>query len=224
MAAPRTWIIGAIVGLGIAVARLDAGGWAVVTMGEVPDHMVEGRPVTVTYSVRQHGVSLTPGLSGHIEARSESGVIVKARASAGGEPGFYVATLTLPAPGTWTLTIVSGFLSSQSAPVPMRVIAVKDRSPQLADADRGARLFAAKGCVMCHSHVAVPAPPGFAPNLSIPRFAPAFLKAFLADPSIKPRTMPNAEMPDLGLNDDEISALVAFLSTPPNASNAVASR
>jgi cytochrome c2 len=214
-----------IVGLGVAMARLDAGGWAVVTMEEVPDYMVAGRPVTVTYSVRQHGVSLTPGLSGHIEARSDSGTIVKAMATAAREPGFYAATLTLPARGAWTLTIVSGFPSSLSAPpVPMRVIAAMDPTPHPADADRGARLFAAKGCVTCHSHVAVPAPRGFAPDLSIPRLAPEFLKAFLADPSIKPRTMPNAEMPDLGLNDREISALVAFLSKPADAANAVASR
>ena len=224
MAAPRTWIIGLVVGLGVAMARPEAGGWAVVTMGEVPDYMVAGRPMSIVYAVRQHGVSLTPGLSGFVEAKDGQGKALKHMAVAAGQPGYYTATVTLPTAGKWTLTIVSGFLGSQSAPVPMRVIAPDGPAPRVEAGERGARLFAAKGCVTCHTHSAVPAAPGFGPSLSIPRFAPEYLQAFLADPSIKPRTMPNVQMPDLDLTGGEITALAAFLTAPPSVSSSVASR
>ena len=224
MTARRAWVAGVLVVLGLATARLHAGGWAVVTMTIVPDHMIAGRGVTLSYAVRQHGVSLTPGLSGSIEAKDVRGRVVKAEARPGSEPGYYEATLTLPSPGDWTMTVVSGFWATASVPVPVRVIAAGSAPPAIAAADRGAQLFAAKGCATCHTHAAVAAAPGFAPDLSTPRFAPEFLKAFLADPSIKPRTMPNVEMPNLGLNDGEISALAVFLTTPAPLTKAVASR
>ncbi|HET7087523.1 MAG TPA: hypothetical protein VFL17_02620, partial [Anaerolineae bacterium] len=48
------------------------------------------------------------------------------------------------------------------------------------------------------------------PNLTQRELGPEYLRHWLKDPSaIKPRT----EMPTLGLSDDEIEALVAFLTT-----------
>jgi hypothetical protein len=174
--------------------------------------------------VRQHGVSLTPGLAGSIEAKDETGRLVKVPASAADKSGYYSATLTLPSPGKWTLTVDSGFWGSRSVQVPMKVIAPGDAPSTLAAVDRGAQLFAAKGCATCHTHVAIAASPGFGPNLSAPRLAPEFLKAFLADPSIKPVSTPTLRMPDLELNDREIASLVAFLTTPNAGTASVASR
>jgi hypothetical protein len=198
----------------------------VVTIDDVPDHMVAGRPLPIVYAVRQHGVGLTPGLSGFVEAKDAQGTVLihQAVGVPTREPGYYTATVTLPTPGMWTLTVVSGFFGGQSVPIPVDVIAATSPVPPVLAAERGRRLFAAKGCVTCHAHSAVPAPPGFAPNLSAPRLAPAFLQAFLADPSIKPRTMPNAQMPDLDLADGEITALVAFLTSPAKTPASVTSR
>ena len=79
-------------------------------------------------------------------------------------------------------------------------------------------LFAAKGCITCHTHTGVSPKTGFAPDLSSPRFAAAYLTTFLADPSIKPPSQPGLVMPNLQLTHGEIGALVAFLSAEPKLS------
>ncbi len=123
MVARLAWLTGIVVGLALAMARLDAGGWAVVTLKDVPEYMVAGKSVSLTYAVRQHGVHLTPGLSGWIEARDARGGIVKAIATPASDTGYYLAKLTLPTPGDWIVTVVSGFMDSKSGPVAMRVVA-----------------------------------------------------------------------------------------------------
>jgi hypothetical protein len=60
------------------------------------------------------------------------------------------------------------------------------------------------------------------PELTDKRFAAAYLRDFLADPSIKPPTT-NARMPQLNLNDREISALIAFINGDANAGTSKAS-
>ena len=47
-----------------------AGGWAVITLDNVPDYAVAGKPIELTYTVRQHGHTLLDDLHGTIEARS----------------------------------------------------------------------------------------------------------------------------------------------------------
>jgi mono/diheme cytochrome c family protein len=207
----------------LAVARLAAGGWAVVTLKDVPEYMVAGKSLSLTYAVRQHGVHLTPGLAGWIEARDAGGVVVKAKASPAADTGYYLATLTLPTPGTWTLTVHSGFLTSASAPFSLRVVAGGANPSELTAAERGKALMAAKGCVTCHTHEGVsnPASFRFAPDLTTGRLAPAYLKTFLADPSIKAPSRPGLVMPNLQLTHAEIGALVAFLSPDPKQTAAV---
>jgi mono/diheme cytochrome c family protein len=226
MVARLSWLTGLVVGLTLAIVRLDAGGWAVVTLKDVPDYMVAGKPVSLTYAVRQHGVHLTPGLSGWIEARDARGGVVKALAAPASDTGYYLAKLTLPTPGDWTVTVVSGFLDSKSAGLAMRVVASGDQIAKLGDAERGKVLFAAKGCVTCHTHTDVSPKAGFAPDLSSPRFAAEYLTTFLADPSIKAPSRPGFLMPNLQLTHGEIGALVAFLSAEPKqaAASTAASR
>ncbi|MBI3942064.1 MAG: c-type cytochrome [Chloroflexi bacterium] len=83
------------------------------------------------------------------------------------------------------------------------------------DAGIGKALFLAKGCVMCHQHEAVKAERReFAdfhvgPDLTNITSDPAYLRRWLQDPSgVKPDTM----MPALGLRDEEIGALIDFLT------------
>jgi hypothetical protein len=217
MVARLLWVTGLTLGLALAVVRLDAGGWAVVTLKDLPEYMVAGKPVSLTYAVRQHGVSLTPGLSGWIEARDARGALVKAASTPASDSGYYLSKLTLPTAGDWTITVHSGFMESKSGPIAMRVVAGSVPAGKLADAERGRILFAAKGCISCHSHTAVSQQTGFAvaPDLTAPRFAASYLKTFLADPSIKPPSRPGLVMPNLELTHGEIGALVAFLSVDP---------
>ena len=111
--------------------------------------------------------------------------------------------------------------SPTSAPAAVAPRAVSPTSAPAAHSQDGIAygkaLFSAKGCVTCHHHGAVPGS-GFASDSGIPdlttyRWNAGYLRSWLKDPSaIKPGT----EMPTLGLKDDEIEALIAFLSTGAN--------
>ncbi len=86
-------------------------------------------------------------------------------------------------------------------------------------AETGEALFLAKGCVMCHQHAAVAGARAYlgdfvvGPNLTQISAPPAYLRQWLRNPSsIRPAT----DMPNLGLSDAEVEALVAFLNSPAN--------
>ena len=76
----------------------------------------------------------------------------------------------------------------------------------------GRALFVAKGCTGCHMHEElsdVVHGPVIGPNLTHRSDDPAFLRAWLADPAA---LRPGTQMPNIGLDSDEIEALVAFLT------------
>lgn len=76
----------------------------------------------------------------------------------------------------------------------------------------GKALFVAKGCTTCHLHgqIATRFSVQVGPELTDYPVVPEYVKLWLHDPkAIKPATM----MPNLQLSDQEIDALVAFLST-----------
>ena len=82
-----------------------------------------------------------------------------------------------------------------------------------ADAAYGQALFQAKGCASCHAHRAIAASRSrsynVGPNLTNYRADPDFLRRWLRDPQA---IRPNTAMPNLHLSDDEIEALIVFLS------------
>jgi cytochrome c553 len=195
----------------IAVVTIAfAGGWATITLAEFPDYAVAGKPLNLNFTVRQHGQTPLAGLQPTVRARTANGLVAMAAATPGATRGEYVASLTLPQPGDWTITIASGFNDSTTTLPNLRVIASGSPMPNaFSPATRGLRLFAAKGCVGCHRHVEVnPERTTDARfDLTGKRFQQDYLKKFLADPSIKP-----AEMPNLKLKEDEIEALAAFVN------------
>lgn len=52
-----------------ALAGFAFGGWATVTVEDLPDHVVAGRPVQLEFTVRQHGVEPVRGLEPEVEVR-----------------------------------------------------------------------------------------------------------------------------------------------------------
>jgi mono/diheme cytochrome c family protein len=207
-----------------ATAVSDAGGWVVVTVKDVPDHLVAGRSVVVTYAVRQHGTHLTGGLHGWVEAREEGGTaVVKAAAAPTSETGYYAATLTVPRAGRWTLGVVSGFMgTARSNDIVLRVIGPGQAAPHVSEADRGSRLFAAKGCATCHRRGAVGgAPFTIGPDLTARQFAPEFLEQVLAGRARS--TSAPVKMPNLQLRESEVVSLVAFLNADSAGTRQVAS-
>jgi hypothetical protein len=207
------------------------GGWAVTTVDDFPEYVVAGEPFTLSYAVRQHGMTLLSGLSGTVAATTggqaasgtaENHLVSTASVASPVMPGKYSASIVLPVPGEWTLTIHNGFRDSGYGLPPIRAIRRGEAPPPPRSGfEIGRRLFAAKGCMECHTHKEVAGSGAIAvgPDLTNSRFATGYLASFLADPSIKPRTM-QATMPNLGLKKPEIESLVSFI----NAQHRVAAR
>ncbi len=93
-----------------------AGGWAVITLDELPDGVVAGEPYTIGFIVRQHGVTPMKGLDPTITATFDKGTEFVVRAEPEGEPGHYVATLTFPKEGEWRWSI-QAFTMDQMMPM-----------------------------------------------------------------------------------------------------------
>jgi len=189
------------------------GGWAAITVEDLPDYGVVRQPLNLTFTVRQHGVTKLSNLEPSVEARG-GGTNAAAVAVPGKEAGQYTARLVLPQAGEWTITIHSGFGPSKVTLVPMQVIEPTAQAPAaLAAADRGRRLFVAKGCLTCHVHgdVSGSGVVAVGPELTSRHLAPEYLQRFLADPSMIGSAN---RMPNLNLKSPEIAALIAFLNKP----------
>ena len=204
------------------------GGWAVVSVSKIPDAWIVGKPLQLSWQVRQHGLTPLPGLKPTLEARSGSKRVTGStwEFSDDGHKG-YRGTIAFPDAGDWQVTIQSGFGRSRAVLIPWRVVDsvtpvrgtveshLESRGmPPFAEAERGRRLFAAMGCITCHVHGAVPITgevSDVGPDLTDRRFAPDYLARFLADPSIKPSTN-GTRMPNLALREKDIAPLVAFIN------------
>jgi hypothetical protein len=210
----------------LAAVTLDAGGWVVITVKDVPDYVVTGRPVVLTYAVRQHGMHLLDGLAGRIEARAGEHV-VRAAAIRLPEAGHYAATFSLPEAGDWTVELLSGFGGAiNSSRITLHAIDTGQRPRAASEKERGRRLFVAKGCNTCHVHAAVEGrstSAGIA--LTSKRYDAEYLGRFLASP---PRSEPfepgRWQMPDLSLTNGEIASLVAFINAAGGVSQRSAAR
>lgn len=103
-----------------------AGGWAVITLDKLPSEVMAGEPVSIGFTVRQHGRTLMSGLTPTVTARlpgSSKAVVVDSIAE--GEVGHYTAQLTIPEPGAWDWSI-QAFTMDQPMP-PLTVIATTGR-------------------------------------------------------------------------------------------------
>lgn len=282
----------------ITTITATAGGWAVITLDELPGQIVAGQSFTIGFTVRQHGRTLRDDLAPILRFnRSDAKDSLDFTAKREGDAGHYVASVTLPSDGEWNwridieqfgmitqdmspLTVVAAPIQS-AAPLPSAAAiesapaAVPNTMPlavgvagvvvaigslaywlrtrarfalvvvavaalvgvigftsvgtsaaqpvtvaanvEAAEIDRvalGRALFVDKGCVMCHTHSAVPTKLGpfwigdEPPVLTAGKYSAEYLRQWLKDPaSVKPDTV----MPQLHLSDVEIAALSAFL-------------
>jgi mono/diheme cytochrome c family protein len=219
-----------------AVALTSYGGWAVVKVAKIPDAWIAGKPLQLSWQVRQHGVSPVDGLRPTLEARAGSKV-VRGTTWAFAEDGAkgYRGRITFPEPGEWQVTIESGFGTSRAVLIPWRVVdsvtpvrgTVEEHLAargiaRFSEVERGRRLFAAQGCVTCHVHRDVELTgqlEDYGPDLTDRRFPADYLARFLANPSIKPPTN-GRQMPNLALREKEIAPLIAFINADRRAARA----
>jgi len=216
-----------------------AGGWDIVTLNDFPDFAVAGHPLNLAFRVWAPSLdplanvkpkiraTLCPSPCStdlspqHRNATNTKGHVAKAQVKAGASAGEYTAVLILPEPGDWVITFDTEYTDA-STMAPLKAIAPESPAPtRFSPAVRGARLFTAEGCSSCHLREGVGKIYG--PDLTGKRFAPEYLKKFLADPSITPVPeevcssdrsycgSPYA-MPNLNLKDTEIEALIAFIN------------
>lgn len=93
-----------------------AGGWAVITLDELPTGVVAGEPLTIGFTVLQHGKTPMTDLDPTIIAtllKDEQFVVL---AKPEGKPGHYSATITFPKEGDWQWSI-QAFTMDQPMPV-----------------------------------------------------------------------------------------------------------
>jgi hypothetical protein len=206
------------------------GGWAVVVVEDLPEYAVAGQPLTLIFTVRQHGFRRVEGLKPRVEAvggreqrthvaasvGSHSSRYSIARAFSRTLSGRYTAAVTLPRPGEWIITIHSDFGRSRTTLMPLTAIAPGSPPPPiLSEAERGRRLFAAKGCVTCHVGMQV------GPDLFSKRYTREYVTQVLADPErVFAGRQGGPRMPNLNLNRRESAALTAYLIS----NNGVAAR
>jgi cytochrome c2 len=97
-----------------------AGGWAVITLDELPGQVIAGQPLEIGFMVRQHGVTPMEGLEATVLARNDFGKSLAFTAKEEGQRGHYTATIDLPEAGEWEWSI-QAFTVNQPIP-PLTVI------------------------------------------------------------------------------------------------------
>jgi hypothetical protein len=192
------------------------GGWATITVENLPNSIVAGQPTNLTFSVRQHGEDLLSGLKPTVTGVSGKNEF-SGRAVETNKPGYYTVTLDPAQTGDWTFTIRSGFNNDAKEGrlklMPIPALGSNARPVTYSHEQRGQRLFVAKGCVSCHTAKNIEASETRVARIDLAsRQLPAdYLQQFLKDPSVKKSWTDNWRMPDLDLKEAEITALVAFL-------------
>jgi len=208
--------LGALTIAALAATAFARGGWAVITVDDLPQALTVGHATSIGFMVRQHGHApldrLKPTIVASDDKHDAADVTVSATPT--GPAGHYVATLVVPRSGDWTLTINSGFGGSRVTLYPIPAAVTTHRPGDNAPADVGRRLFVAKGCVTCHVHDAVVGNNSLAvgPNLTPRRYQADYLAKLLEDPTTARTPGQQFAMPNLSLTSAEIAALVAFIN------------
>ena len=190
---------------------VTTGGWAVVTVKDLPEYFVAGQQYTIEFQVRQHGRTLLNDLHpslvmGTSDGKHEATVPAVARPS----DGTYAVTFTAPNAERVSLTIKSGFMNAQLRLYPQTVVAAGGSRPAMTAGERGQILFVAKGCNTCHSNIDLSGRPD---NQSI-KVGPELGGRHLAREYViqKIKNPASQVMPDLGLSDAETAAIATFLN------------
>ena len=112
----------------LLVTPAQAGGWAVVTLDELPPYGYAGVPMTLGFMVRQHGQH--PVNLEHVvltATRLPQGEKLTFTARQEGPTGHYVVEVVLPAAGTWDWSIQPDWF----VPLPMVALTVLEAKTTL---------------------------------------------------------------------------------------------
>jgi len=211
-------------GLLIAATPTAFGGWAVVTLQEVPEYLEVGNTTTISFKIRQHGRTLLDDRSPTVSMVDPDASFLSrlfnrnsVRATRGSEPGLYEAPITPSDTGETSLVIDTDLFSWRTKLLPIRIVATGETAPRMDLGERGKHLFAAKGCATCHAKHDEPA---FAdqnlvqvgPDLTGRTYPAEWLATKIGDPSQNRVIAGDILMPRLELDQSEIEALVRFIN------------
>jgi mono/diheme cytochrome c family protein len=93
-----------------------AGGWAVIVLDELPTNVVAGEPLTIGFTVLQHGKTPMDGLEPTITAVLSKDEQFKVIVKPYGAPGHYAVDFTFPKKGDWNWSI-QAFTMKQLMPM-----------------------------------------------------------------------------------------------------------
>jgi mono/diheme cytochrome c family protein len=200
-----------------AMLGFTFGGWATITVDDLPQSLTVGQPARFGFIVRQHGITplgdLRPVL---VAANARLGAELHADARRIGADGHYEATFTPSGNGPWAIELRSGFMASNVKLIPIAAIAPGAHPAAEPAEETGRRLFVAKGCATCHFRGGVDRQVSFeiGPDLTPKRYAADYLPRFLANPTIAQPAGKQSRMPPMVLSHDELTALTAFINKP----------
>lgn len=98
------------------VMQASAGGWAVITLDDLPLNVAAGEPLKIGFTVLQHGRTPMTDISPTVTASLSTDDEFVVHAEPEGKPGHYTATLNFPKEGEWQWSI-QAFTMDQPMPV-----------------------------------------------------------------------------------------------------------
>jgi cytochrome c2 len=112
------WILLLLAATLLAGTPVLAGGWAVITLDNLPGEIIPGQPVTIGFTVLQHGEHPMEGLDPVITlSQTGTGERLTFTAVLGDGPGHYQATLNIPSEGRWEWTIQAFSMNQEMPPL-----------------------------------------------------------------------------------------------------------
>jgi cytochrome c551/c552 len=204
-------VVGLLAVAAWAAVTGHAGGWATITVADLPDSLIVGSPTHLTFTVRQHGVKLMDDLTPSLEAVQGA---EKVTANVTREGTNYHAKFTLPKPGAWAITIKSSFGPNDITLLPMQALTANAKMISLSEAERGRRLYVAKGCLQCHKNdnAGVSGRFPWATDLTSKHYTENYLAQVMTNPDKVLPAKEHARMPNLNLKAYEVTALTAFIN------------
>ena len=130
----QLFILAVLLGLLFVVPSAVAGGWAVVTLDELPTEVRQGESLRLGFMVRQHGQTATNEVTPYLEARNTgTGEVLRAVGRQEGPVGHFVIEVTFPSAGAWEWAIVPAPFEGTPLPA-LQVLpaAVQQAGPEIA--------------------------------------------------------------------------------------------
>jgi len=232
-------LAGCTIALTAASVPALRGGWAILTVHDLPESLEAGRPTTIQFSLRQHGEEMMAGRAPVVQLRSGNlitGTREDIRAERTRTPGVYRVSFTPSSEGELRISVDTDFHGWVARLLPMPVNGRAGNSANASSANgaavrtvaasgpmsaeqRGRALYVAKGCVGCHTKTDDAALSDFremrvGPDLTGRSYPAQWLVQKITDPASLRPAGPRAMnlMPQLEVSAAEAQAIASYLN------------